>query len=254
MGAPMNHNLQEQARKLKLPYISEHIERHIEYAEEENESFSSFLSTLFDYELALRQENSIKRRIKQAKFPYHKYLDELKLEALPEEAQKAFNHIKRLQFITDRQNIVMAGNPGTGKTHLAIGLGIKAAQEGFKVYFAHVPSLIVELKESQNEKKLSTFKRKIAKYDLIILDELGYVSFDKTGAELLFNMISQRSEKASTIITTNLSFDRWDEIFHDTVITAAIVDRITHRSYILNMNGTSYRYRVQESYIKAQSN
>jgi len=143
----------------------------------------------------------------------------------------------------------MAGNPGTGKTHLSIGLGIKAAQKGYKVYFAHVPSLIVELKESRNERKLLTFKRKIEKYDLIILDELGYVSFDKEGAELLFNMISERVERASTIITTNLSFDRWDEIFHDPVITAAIVDRITHKSYVLNMNGTSYRYREQKSFI-----
>jgi len=249
----MKPDLAEQAKQLKLSYVSANLKRHIDHARNENESFETFLATLFEHELALRKENSINKRIKQAKFPYHKHLDELKVEALPEEAQNAYGHIKSLTFIEENQNLVMAGNPGTGKTHLSIGLGIKAAQEGYKVYFAHIPSLIVELKESQNERKLARFKRKIEKYDLLILDELGYVSFDKAGAELLFNMISERSERASTIITTNLSFDRWDEIFHDPVITSAIVDRITHRSHILNMNGTSYRYREQKSYIANRS-
>jgi len=245
----MSNVIKEQAKRLKLSYISNHIDQHIKDSERENDNFETFLTTLFEYEIALRHENSVIKRIKQARFPYHKYLDELSIESLPKDAQKAYTSIKELGFIASKQNIIMAGNPGTGKTHLSIGLGIKAAQKGYKVYFAHVPSLIVELKESRNERKLLTFKRKIEKYDLIILDELGYVSFDKEGAELLFNMISERVERASTIITTNLSFDRWDEIFHDPVITAAIVDRITHKSYVLNMNGTSYRYREQKSFI-----
>ncbi len=249
----MKPELAEQAKQLKLSYVSANLQRHIEHARKENESFETFLASLFNHELELRKENSIKKRIKQAKFPFHKYLDELKIEALPKEAQDAYAHIKSLTFIEENQNLVMAGNPGTGKTHLSIGLGIKTAQEGYKVYFAHIPSLIVELKESQNEHKLARFKRKIEKYDLLILDELGYVSFDKAGAELLFNMISERSERASTIITTNLSFDRWDEIFHDPIITSAIVDRITHKSHILNMNGTSYRYREQKTHITNRS-
>lgn len=241
--------LKEQAKKLKLSYISKHVDEHIEAALRDNENLDTFLSTLFEYELSARHENSVNKCIKQAGFPYYKYLDELSIDALPKDAQQAYNTIKDLRFMREKQNIIMAGNPGTGKTHLSIGLGIKAAQLGYKVCFAHVPSLIVELKESRNERRLYSFKRKIEKYDLLILDELGYVSFDKEGAELLFNMISERVEKASTIITTNLSFDRWDEIFHDSVLTAAIVDRITHKSYVLNMNGTSYRYREQKSFL-----
>ena len=245
----MSEKLRNQARKLKLSYTSQYIEEHIEAAQRDNESIESFLENLFDHELALRHENSVIKRIKQANFPYYKYLDQLNIDALPKEANLAYHHVQDLRFISERQNIIMAGNPGTGKTHLSIGLGIKAAQKGYKVYFAHVPSLVVELKESRNERRLIAFKRKIQKYDLIILDELGYVSFDKEGAELLFNIISERVERASTIITTNLAFDRWEEIFHDPVITAAIVDRITHKSYVLNMNGTSYRYREQKSFL-----
>jgi len=250
----MIDTLKAQAKKLRLGYSARHLERHIKEATAENESFETFLATLFEHELALRHENSVKRRIKEARFPYHKYLDEMDTTSLPQEAEQAFNELRSLAFIRDKQNLIFAGNPGTGKTHLAIGLGIKAIQEGFKVHFAHVPSLIVELKESQSERRLHRLKQKIEKFDLIILDELGYVSFDQEGAELLFNMISARAEKASTLITTNLSFDRWKEIFHDPVITAAIVDRITHQSYVINMSGTSYRYRAQKSFMAKQSN
>lgn len=250
----MKETIKQQAKQLRLSYISNHIEDHYDDYREHIDEIESFLSNLFEYELAHRHENGIKRRIKRAKFPYFKYLDELELPLLPKNAQKHYHALQSLDFIAEKQNVILAGNPGTGKTHLAIGLGIKAAQEGHKVYFAHVPSLIVELKETQSERKLHRFKSKINNYDLIILDELGYISFDKEGAELLFNLISSRCEKLATIFTTNLSFDRWDEIFHDPIITAAIVDRITHKSHVINMNGTSYRYRQQESFINNSIN
>lgn len=250
----MIENIKAQAKQLKLSYISRHLDQHLDQYTDHLDEIEAFLLNLFDYELAHRHENGIKRRIKRAKFPYLKHLDELKVQFLPKNAQKQYHTLKSLKFIEQKQNIILAGNPGTGKTHLAIGLGVKAAQEGYKVYFAHVPSLIIELKETQSERKLHRFKSKINKYDLIILDELGYISFDKEGAELLFNLISSRCEKHSTVFTTNLTFDRWEEIFHDPVITAAIVDRITHKSHVINMNGTSYRYREQESFVKDNSN
>jgi len=137
----------------------------------------------------------------------------------------------------------MAGNAGTGKTHLAIGLGVKACLAGYKVLFATVPSLINQLKESRSEKTLRAFENKFEKYDLVIADELGYISFDKEGSELLFTNLSLRAGRKSTIITTNLSFERWDEIFLDPVLTAAMVDRLTHKAYIVNMNGNSYRLK-----------
>src|SRR5690606_19325730 len=126
---------------------------------------------------------------------------------------------------------------------------MEACLAGYRVFFATVPSLINQLKEHRSERTLRSFELKFEKYDLIILDELGYISFDREGAELLFNFISTRSEVKSTIITTNLSFDRWNEIFHDPVITAAIVDRITHRSYVINMNGNSYRIKETKEFL-----
>ena len=147
-------------------------------------------------------------------------------------------------------NIILAGNPGTGKTHLSIGLGIKACNEGHKVFFTTAASLINELKETRSDKKLYTFEKRFEKYDLIIIDELGYISFDKEGSELLFTFLSLRAERKSTIITTNLSFDRWNEIFNDAVLTAALIDRMTHKSYVLNMNGESYRIRETREWLE----
>jgi DNA replication protein DnaC len=132
-------------------------------------------------------------------------------------------------------------NPGTGKSHLATGLGLEACERGYKVYFVTVPQLITQIRESRSERRLRTLENRFEKYDLVICDEFGYISFDKEGAELLFTHLSLRTGKKATIITTNLSFDRWSEIFGDPVLTAAMVDRITHRAHIINMNGKSYR-------------
>ena len=249
----MSELLRKHAKQLKLPYIYQNIEHHLEQAKIENLSYEEFLLRLFQYEAELRAQNSVISRTRAAKFPYLKYLDDIQIVSLPLPAQEKYHALTSLDFIKRKQNLILAGNPGTGKTHLGIGLGIKACEEGYHVYFAHVPSLIIELKEAKNERMLRILKKKFKKYDLVILDELGYISFDKEGAELLFNFISDRCEHASTIFTTNLPFDRWDEIFHDAVITAAIVDRITHKSYVINMNGNSYRLQESMEFM-SQSN
>ena len=137
-----------------------------------------------------------------------------------------------------------------GKTHIAIGLGIKACLTGYKVLFTSIPNLINQLKECRSEKTLHGFNNRFEKYDLIIADELGYISFDKEGSELLFTNLSLRAGRKSTIITTNLSFERWSEIFGDPVITAAMIDRLTHKSYIVNMNGTSYRLKETQKMME----
>lgn len=172
-----------------------------------------------------------------------KYLQDLSLEDLPENAREKLPLLKSLDFITNGQNIILAGNPGTGKTHLATSLGIEACEKGYKVLFVTVSHLITQIREYRSEKRLMTLQGRFEKYDLIICDEFGYISFDKEGAELLFTHLSLRTGKKSTIITTNLSFDRWNEIFGDPVLTAAMVDRITHRAHIVNMNGNSYRVK-----------
>lgn len=250
----MEKLIQTYAKQLRLPYLTEHIGQHLEQARTENSTYEEFLLQLFEYEIQLRKQNSINNRLRQAKFPYAKQLETLDISALPDEAQLHFQTLRSLSFIEQKQNIIFAGNPGTGKTHLAIGLGIKACQNGHHVYFAHVPTLIIQLKEAKSERVFQRLKSKFDKYQLIILDELGYISFDKEGAELLFNFLSTRCEKASTIFTTNLPFSRWDEIFHDPIITAAMVDRITHNSYVINMNGASFRMKESSQFIQNQLN
>lgn len=236
--------------ELKIPGINQGLKMKIEEAYKLDKSYEEFLKDILLEAYDMRKENGRKSRIRNAQFPYKKYLDELRVEYLPEDAKRKFKELKTLNFIEEGRNIILAGNPGTGKTHLSIGLGINACNEGYKVYFTTVSSLINELKESRSDKKLYTFEKRFEKYDLIIADELGYISFDKEGSELLFTFLSLRAERKSTIITTNLSFDRWNEIFNDTVLTAALIDRLTHKSYVLNMNGSSYRIKETKEWLE----
>ena len=145
--------------------------------------------------------------------------------------------------------MILIGNPGTGKTHLAISLGIEACMNGMSVLFTSVPNLIIELKEAMSLNQITTYKKKFAKYDLVILDELGYISFDKEGNEILFNLLSERNDSGSVIITTNLTFDRWEEVFKDPIITGAIVDRLAHKAHVLDMSGDSYRIKETKEWL-----
>ena len=222
----------------------------IEEAYRLNQPYEELLKDIFIEAYDVRKENGKKNRIKNARFPYKKYLDELQVDYLPEDAKNRFKELRTLNFIDESRNIILAGNPGTGKTHLSIGLGINACNEGYKVFFTTAASLINELKETRSDKKLYTFEKRFEKYDLIIIDELGYISFDKEGSELLFTFLSLRAERKSTIITTNLSFDRWNEIFNDAVLTAALIDRMTHKSYVINMNGDSYRIKETKEWLE----
>lgn len=172
-----------------------------------------FLYKLLESEYNSRLENRKKSRIRQAGFPYKKYLDELKLNELPQAAKDNLSDLEKLNFIKQGRNIILAGSPGTGKTHIAIALGIKACMNDCKVLFTTVPRLLTQIKESRSQKRLRQFENRFEKYDLVICDEFGYISFDKEGAELLFSHLSLRAGIRSVIITTNLSFDRWNEIF-----------------------------------------
>jgi DNA replication protein DnaC len=248
----LNNILQEikgYVSELKIPGVNQGLKIKIEEAYRQNQSYEEFLRDIFSEAYDIRKENGKKSRIKNARFPYKKYLDELRLEYLPEDGRKRIKELKTLNFIKEGRNLILAGNPGTGKTHISIGLGIEACNMGYKVYFSTVASLINELKETRSEKKLYTFEKKFEKYDLIIADELGYISFDKDGSELLFTFLSLRAERKSTIITTNLSFDRWNEVFNDAVLTAALIDRMTHNSYVINMNGDSYRIKETKEWL-----
>ena len=212
-------------------------------AARERLDYEDYLVKLMEREYDLRLENRKKAQIRNAQFPSKMYLSELERSQLPPAAREKLPILERLDFITSAQNVILAGNPGTGKTHIAIGLGLKACMQGYKVLFTTVHRLLTQLRESHAERTLRQVEAQFEKYDLVICDEFGYVSFDKQGAELLFNHLSLRTGRKSTIITTNLGFDRWEEIFGDPVLTAALVDRLTHKAYLIDMNGESYRLK-----------
>jgi DNA replication protein DnaC len=237
-------------KELRLPAIRQNYQTHVKEALKKKISLEEYLLGLLEDEFETRLKNRKLARIRQADFPYKKFLQDLQRKELPNNAQDKIDTLESLDFIGKGQNVVLAGNPGTGKTHLAIGLGIKACMEDYKVFFTTVPRLITQIRECRSQKTLRTLEGRFEKYDLVICDEFGYISFDKEGAEMLFSHLSLRAGRKSTIITTNLSFERWSEIFGDPVLTAAMVDRLTHKAYLINMNGLSYRAKETKQWMK----
>jgi DNA replication protein DnaC len=236
--------IKEYAKNLRLLYILNNIDDELTKKRSLSSKTEDFLCELLRKETLLRSERSKNARIKNAGFPYKKHLDELLVDKLPEDARKRFAELSTLDFVAQGQNIVQYGNPGTGKTHLAIGLGIHAAEAGYSVKFYSVPTLVNRLKELKMQKNILSIQKHFENIDLLILDELGYISFDREGGELLFSHLSLRTERKSTIVTTNLSFDKWKSIFIDPVLTTAIVDRISHNSFVINMVGKSFRQQL----------
>jgi len=236
-------DISKMAYELKLPYIRQNSQLLIDEANHTKMSYQEFLQTFLEREVILRKENGVKHRLRAAKFPVKKYIEDFDINKYAIEFRAKFEELNTLNFITKKENIILIGSPGCGKTHYATGLGVKACMEGMSVLFISVPNLIIELKEAMSLNQLSAYKRKFEKYDLVILDELGYVSFDKEGCEILFNLLSNRNDKGSIIITTNLSFDRWEEIFKDAMLTGAIVDRLAYKAHIMDISReTSHRY------------
>ncbi len=250
MTTEIKEQIIKYSKELRLPTFRGEFEAYAVEAAKQEDSYEEYLLGLMEKEFYTRVENRKKSQIRQAGFPQKHYLHDLKKDLLPENARQKLPLLERLDFIKDGRNIVLAGNPGTGKTHIAIGLGIKACQQNHKVLFTTVPRLITQLRESHSERTLRQFEYRFEKYDLVICDEFGYVSFDKQGAEMLFTHLSLRAGRKSTIITTNLSFDRWSELFGDPVLTSALVDRLTHKAYIINMNGESFRLRETKELLK----
>jgi DNA replication protein DnaC len=233
--------IHEYAKYLKLTYIASNIDEELRKAKMLDMKPDQFLEELLHQETIGRSERSKKTRIKNAGFPFKKYLSDYDPECIPEGARKYLNELKTLDFITKGENIIAYGNPGTGKTHLAIGLGIEAANAGYSVKFYSVPTLVNQLKELKMHSSLLTIKNMFENTDLLILDELGYISFDREGGELLFTHLSMRSERKSTIVTTNVSVEKSKTIFNNPVLTAAIADRLSSEAFLLDMIGTSNR-------------
>jgi DNA replication protein DnaC len=238
------------SKELRLPVFRSEFEQVAQESAKDGADYETFLLRLMEREYDTRLENRKKAQVRQAGFPAKLYLHDLKRDLLPADAVEKLTMLERLDFVPSGRNIILAGNPGTGKTHIAVGLGLKACLQGYKVYFTTVHGLLTQLRESHAQRTLRQMELRFEKYDLVICDEFGYISFDKQGAELLFNHLSLRAGRKATIITTNLGFDRWEEIFGDAVLTAALVDRLTHKAHLVNMNGESYRLRETKEMMK----
>lgn len=243
------NEIEKLAHRLKLSHIKSNYQQSINEALDSNASYEDFLKIILTDEVNVREKNGINRRIRTAKFPYIKYLSDLKLEYFPIEVSNQIRELQSLRFLDEGRNVILVGNPGVGKTHTAIGLGIQATMKMKNILYITVPNLITELKESMTLNQLTNYKKRFITYDLVILDELGYIGFDKEGSELLFNLLSMRNETKSIIITTNLTFNRWEEIFIDPTLTAAMVDRIAHKATVINIKGDSYRIKETKEWL-----
>jgi DNA replication protein DnaC len=229
-------SITELCTKLRLPYSRDNWQQLVTAAKKDGMDHSAFLENLLDCEWRQRLENGQARRVKEARFPLKKYLVDFKREKYDAMFAPKFDELETLEFIKNKENIILIGTSGAGKTHYSIALGIAACMAGHSVLFASVPNLIVELKETMSSNQFSSYRKRFEKYGLVILDELGYVSMDKSGCEALFNLISSRNDKGSIAVTSNLTFDRWEEVFKDPTLTGALIDRLAHKAHILDIS------------------
>ena len=230
-------------KALKLPTFLREYDKLARQCAAEGVDHTRYLLRLAELELIERERRMVERRIKDAKFPAVKSLDSFDFLALPSLNKALVLELARSVYVSRRENIIAVGNSGTGKTHIVLGLGLAACQKGLSVGFTTAAALVHELIEARDEKRLLRLQRQLATYKLLIIDELGYVPFSQTGAELLFEVFSQRYERGSTIVTSNLPFDEWTGVFASERLTGALLDRLTHHVHILEMNGDSYRLK-----------
>jgi DNA replication protein DnaC len=227
-------------KALKLPTFVREYDKVARQCAAEGTDYPRYLLRLAELELIDRERRMVERRIKAAKFPTVKSLDGFDFAALPSLNKALVMELARSEYVERRENIIAVGNSGTGKSHIGLGLGLAACQKGLSVGFTTAAALVHELIEARDEKRLLRLQRQFAAYKLLIIDELGYVPLSQTGAELLFEVFSQRYERGS-IVPSNLPFDEWTSVFGSERLTGALLDRLTHHVHILEMNGDSYR-------------
>ncbi|MCG0278933.1 MAG: IS21-like element helper ATPase IstB [Thermanaeromonas sp.] len=235
--------LKEYLHKLKLPAVARHYKSLARTAAENNRTYEEYLCALLEQEVLSREESALKNRIRRANFPYFKTLEEFDFTALPSLSKPKVLTLSRGEYIKAKENVIFLGNSGTGKTHLAIALALCACRQGYRVRFYTAPGLVTELLAAAREHKLLSLEKQWLKQDLVVVDELGYVPYTTEGAQLLFRFLAGRYERGSVLITSNLEFSEWVQVFGDERMTAALLDRLTHHAHILVMNGESYRFR-----------
>lgn len=235
--------LEHYLKKLKLPTMLREYAQVAAICHKDRSDYATFLLRLVERELLDREKRAAERRIKDANFPVIKTIDTYDFTAQPSINEQLVRELLRGEYIEKKENVLLIGNPGTGKTHLVCALAFSACAQGRKVRFHTATDLVTQLVECREERKLQRLHKQLQRVDLLVIDEMGYVPFSKTAAELLFEIISRAYEHHSVMLTTNLAFEQWTEIFGSERLTGALLDRLTHQCHIVEANGQSYRLR-----------
>jgi DNA replication protein DnaC len=243
----LDHHL----KTLRLPTMLREYDKVAQQCATEAVDYPRFLLRLVELELLDRDRRAVERRIKAARFDVVKTLDTFDFLAIPSLNKQLVLELARCDYIDRRENVLALGNSGTGKTHIALALGLAACQKGYRVRFATAAGLVHELMEARDEKRLLRAQKQLAGYQLLIIDELGFVPLSRSAAELLFEIFSQRYERGATLVTSNLPFNEWTEILGTERLTGALLDRLTHHIHILEMNGESYRLKESKQTLKS---
>jgi DNA replication protein DnaC len=235
--------LKTQLRQLRLPTMGREFEKLARDAAATNQTFNQFLLRLTEIELEARSANAVATRIKNAEFPTIKDFDTYDFSAMPGLSKPKVLELGRCEWVEQKSNCCFVGSHGTGKTHVSIGLGLAACRAGLRVRFFTAAALVSQLEKEQKQYTLDRFLRQLDRANLLICDELGYVTMSRGGVELLFRVFADRYERGSMLVTSNLPFSEWNQIFQGERMTAALLDRLTHHCHIFEMNGESYRFR-----------
>lgn len=228
---------------LKMKQMNLHLDEVVDFVTTNNLSFVEGLAKLTSYEIDYKEANMIRSMVKVGAFPHYKELKDFDFSFQPSINQQQILDFETLRFVENQENIVFLGPSGVGKTHLSVSIGIAAAKKRCSTYFIKCHDLIQQLKKAKLENRLDDRIKHFTKYKLLIIDELGYLPIDKEDSKLFFQLIDARYEKKSTILTTNINFNSWDDIFRDAVIANAILDRVLHHAYVVSIVGKSYRLK-----------